>query len=649
MIKRQFLFITSLFLGIALVLPAAPIAKADPLASITEYAIPGNTNDGGGIVEGADGNLWFVETIQKSIVVMSKSGVFLNRYSLPSDVTYADSISRGHDGNIWFTAIGYIGSMRFGKITPAGVMSTYTFADGYGGRASNIVSGPDGYMYAGTSNTGIDDIYIQKLDPATGSLIWAMPTSILPTELAVDYVNGLVWYASRNSGKVGRVDPSGNEVQYSIPAGFGNVSSITIGPDGKLWLSNQTGKVVNVSLSGTFSSFYSLGTSKSGTIRSGMDGNLWVATGTSRALVRVTTSGVASVFWMPGNWLQPVGLAAGSDGNIWFTDRDKKKLVKFGTGVSSTSTDTDGDGLNLGQELIQGTSDLIADTDRDGLSDYIESTSYPDRYDVFCGSSCAYPNPTMKDLYVEIDWMENGSFSTKPTSGDLAGAALAYGNKGVKVHFDTGNFGGGNEVDYANVVKGEPDDTVRDFYDYKLGGDGMSAQFSSDRYHIWRYMLSADEITNHDNETDLLGLGIPGDDDTLLAYGSLSASYSGSALEDETGQTIIHEIGHNLCLSSAVAYIGQDSSCVYEHIDSASAPATYASAMKYNGTVLDLSTGINISSGDHDDWSAVLNKGFDDFNLSDQGDEEHNLLNAQSRGIDKKASKRLFASTKARQ
>lgn len=645
MIKRQFLFVTSLFLGIALVLPAAPGVRADPLASMTEYSITGNTGDASDIVEGADGNLWFIEEKKNNIVVMSKSGTFINRYALPSGLIYTDSISRGHDGNIWFTAIGYTGSMRFGKITPAGVMTTYVFPVGLEGRASNIVSGPDGYMYAGTSNGSSYNTFIQKYD-TNGLLIWAKQTDIMSAEVATDYVNGVVWYAGLD--KIGYIDSQGNKTEYTVPAGLGSVRGMTIGPDGKAWFINGTGKAGNVSFGGTFSSLYSLGTSRSGSIRAGMDGNLWVGTGESRALVRIATSGATTVFWMPGNWLQTIGLAAGSDGNIWFTDRDKKKLVKFGTGVSSTSVDADGDGLNAIQELIQGTSDLVVDTDRDGLSDYIESTSYPDRDNVFCGSSCAYPNPTIKDLYVEIDWMVNGTFSTKPTTGDLVGAVLAYGNKGIKVHFDTGSFGGGNEVDYVNVVKGEPDDAVRDFYDYKLGGDGMSAQFNPDRYHIWRYMLSADELTNHDNETDLVGLGIPGDDDALLGYGNLSANYSGSALQDEVGQIMIHELGHNLCLSNTASYSGQDASCVYAHIDSHSAPSTYASAMKYNGTVLDLSMGTN-SSGDHDDWYAVLNKGFDDFALSDRGDEDYSALNSQSRGTNKKAPKRLFASTKARQ
>lgn len=643
MIKNRLLLVTTILLGALLASPVVPAVKADTLGAMTPYDIPGNTKDAGDIIEGADGNLWFIEVLTKNIVVMSKSGVYLNRYALPSTLTYADSISRGHDGNIWFTVTGSSNPTRFGKITPAGVMTTYTLPTGYVGRTTNIVSGSDGYMYTGLSNGSTSNTFIQKYD-TNGSLIWAKQTDIMSVEVATDYVNGVVWYAGLN--KIGNINPQGDKIEYAMPVSLGTVWAMTMGVDGKVWFINNSGKVGNVSIDGTFSSLYSLGTTSSGDIRSGMDGNMWVTGGQDRAMIRVTLAGAATVFTMPGNWPSPNRIAAGSDGNIWFTDTSQKKLVKFGTGISSTSTDIDGDGLNAGLELTQGTSDLIADTDRDGLNDYVESTSYPSRSTVFCGTSCAYPNPTMKDLYLEIDWMVNGLFSTKPTPGDLVGAATAYGNKGVKVHFDTGSYGGGNQVDYASVVKGEPDDTARDFYDYKLGGDGLTAQFSFDRYHIWRYMLSADELTNSDNEMNLVGLGIPGDDDSLLGYGRLAASYSGTALQNEVGQTIIHEAGHNLCLSSSIAYIGQDSSCIYTYIDSYSAPSTYASAMKYNGTVLDLSSGSNLPSADHDDWSAVLNKGFKDFVASSQGDQEHEALNTESRGFNNKSTKRLFSSTK---
>lgn len=96
-------------------------------------------------------------------------------------------------------------------------------------------------------------------------------------------------------------------------------------------------------------------------------------------------------------------------------------------------------------ELIPGAADR--DLDKDGLSDYVESPNYPNRNTIFCGiSQCAYPDPAKKDVYLEIDWMKNGSNVYKPSSTQVELVEDMFDAKDINLHVDTGQFGGGNEL-----------------------------------------------------------------------------------------------------------------------------------------------------------------------------------------------------------
>ena len=106
---------------------------------------------------------------------------------------------------------------------------------------------------------------------------------------------------------------------------------------------------------------------------------------------------------------------------------------------TNTHADLDDDGLNASQETVQGTSNSQKDTDGDGLNDLIESQWYPQRDDVFCGTSCAYPDPLAKDLYIEIDWMKDSSNRTlKPSPSQIGFVENMFENNDINLHVDTG-------------------------------------------------------------------------------------------------------------------------------------------------------------------------------------------------------------------
>lgn len=277
--------------------------------------------------------------------------------------------------------------------------------------------------------------------------------------------------------------------------------------------------------------------------------------------------------------------------------------------TSGAWADLDGDGLVASEETSQGTSNASKDTDGDGIDDFKESVWFNDRDEVFCGiSQCIYPNPTEKDIYVEIDWMNSGMYIYKPSAAQLGLVEDAFANKNINIHFDTGRYGGGSELPaYVSELKFAPDIDEVDFFNLKNGDEIYDASFSENRRGIWHYL-----ITGNKRDNASTGAAYPSDDDAYVAIGRVKELAVSPIDEDvAVAGTIIHELGHNLCLSD-ITYTGQDPSCLFTGVDTY-AGHNYISSMNYDKQLglVDYSEGLN-TTGDHDDWGAVM-IGIDDF------------------------------------
>jgi len=256
-----------------------------------------------------------------------------------------------------------------------------------------------------------------------------------------------------------------------------------------------------------------------------------------------------------------------------------------------------------------------SDSDGDGLSNYIESAYYPLGREIFCNTStdtCAPPDPYQKDLYLEIDWMTNWLKSYKPTNTQLGLVGSKFAAIGVNFHADTGQFGGGNSVNYQ-----APLNVIDDYYPYKYGTSSQPANFDAKRLKIWRYMISGNNFTDTTpGSLTASGKAEGGGDDMFLSYGLLENKQNLPAgLDNAVAGTIIHELGHTLCLTPSIAsYTGQDTRCVFDDIDSELSSLNYHSAMNYQyqfTNTYSFSSGLN-GLLDHDDITAI-NYGFNDF------------------------------------
>lgn len=612
-------------------------ASADSAGTITEYDIPTPNSGPHSITEGPDGNLWFIESNSGKIGKMTKSGVFTEYSSGISQPPLVGDIAAGHDSRVWFTDPNSPQPGTVKAIDDSGSITTYPPLVSVSGESVGAISaGPGFEMWFGVinlSNPGDFKGYIRSI--TTGGIsVRDIPVDGYITSMAPDYATNSMWYTSRQmtatgfTGKymIGRITADGNKIEYD--ASTTPLGSITKGPDGNMWFVDHNDKVGKID-SLTNITKYSLPGSNVGvrSIAAGPDGFLWATLSNTDQIARINTAGMVATYAVPNvpPGRGPTEIIKGSDGNMWFTQFEGGQIAKIGTF---------GGGIP------------VTDTDGDGLSDFVESQDYPDRDAIFCGSSCEHPNPSMKDIYIEVDWMNNpggflgfGNYSMKPTSTQINMMKAAFQQRGIALHVDTGQLGGGNQIPYNSLIKFDPTPGSVDFFDYKLGGDGVAPQFNQSRYHIYHYALMGQAYTYRQNNVDITnstGVSYIGDDDLFVSYGVLKDT-NWWGLDTALAGTFIHELGHNLCLSNSangVAYEGQPESCRYSGVDKF-VSNKYNSSMNYTRQkyLVDYSTGANGSPNDHNDWAAIR---LGDFASSIVGDMAHGSNDSTKVEKDKK-------------
>src|SRR3954470_20389799 len=150
--------------------------------------------------------------------------------------------------------------------------------------------------------------------------------------------DGNLWFTE--SDRVGRITPAGVVTEFStgITPGAG-LAGIAAGPDGNLWFteSDRVGRITPAGVVTEFSTGITPGAGLAG-IAAGPDGNLWFTEHAANRVARITPLGVVTEFATgitqdtvvqgpyfhlitPG--ARPDGIAAGPDGNLWFTETNR--------------------------------------------------------------------------------------------------------------------------------------------------------------------------------------------------------------------------------------------------------------------------------------------------------------------------------------
>jgi virginiamycin B lyase len=122
-------------------------------------------------------------------------------------------------------------------------------------------------------------------------------------------------------------------VSYVVPAANTVATGIATGPDGALWFTAWPGNaILRITTSGVATS-YPVPTAKSQpqSITAGPDGALWFTEQAGNQIGRITTAGAITEFPIPTPNSQPNGITAGRDGALWFTEWNGNRIGRITT------------------------------------------------------------------------------------------------------------------------------------------------------------------------------------------------------------------------------------------------------------------------------------------------------------------------------
>ncbi len=257
------------------------------------------------------------------------------------------------------------------------------------------------------------------------------------------------------------------------------------------------------------------------------------------------------------------GSASGTPGGFWDNPTfDVSALVGPNAAQASTTSPYGSDALTFAAVAFSTT---VQDTDGDGLLDVWETSGFMDMDGTFIDLPAMGANPNVKDLFVEIDWMDGVTHTHKPKQAALDLVTTAFANAGINVHFDVGQggpFTGGNSVGQESLLA--PNGTAWKFktggFAYvKAGVPGIAPpNFSYNRRHIFHYSLWAHQRPNYpatypdpalqNQPNSASGVAdLPGSDSmvTLGLWRHDNSSDDQVGTVQEQGGTLLHELGHN--------------------------------------------------------------------------------------------------------
>jgi streptogramin lyase len=188
---------------------------------------------------------------------------------------------------------------------------------------------------------------------ATGSMVeFPVPTANSGPVSIVTGPDGNLWFTEINANKIGRMTTGGEFTEFSIPTPNSQPDEIDVGPDGNLWFAEILGnKIGRITPTGEITEFVvPTPNSRPTVVAPGPDGNVWF-TERGTAAVTATTSpgkkvgrvvlatGQVEEFTLPTTVLlpslgpdqgrRPLGITAGSDGNMWFTEERMNQIGRI--------------------------------------------------------------------------------------------------------------------------------------------------------------------------------------------------------------------------------------------------------------------------------------------------------------------------------
>ena len=352
------------------------IARVTPAGVFTDYTAPSSTSIGG-VANGADGFMWFVEDGAAKVARIRVSDGHIDEFGPFPQVTSMVDVALGADGRIWVSGAnsrvlrlhsggdlqaslavtnetwsgiaGPDGNVWFTSILADAVTRVDTasgFEDfpfacstsAHGGEA--VLALPDGSFWGTGSSNGLGRFVeyhpMPSLVPASRFYYPTMQPALPGFGMAAD-AGGALWFPDTGANAIVRQPTSGPSQSFPIPTANSDPRAVTLGSDGNFWFTEAAGHRIGRSTpQGALAEFLVPDNGLPLGITSGPDQNLWFADSGTTAFGRVTTQGDIAEFPSPIT-IPPAWIAAGAD-----------RIYSTTGGPSFEWMTTGGDGSNMG-------------------------------------------------------------------------------------------------------------------------------------------------------------------------------------------------------------------------------------------------------------------------------------------------------------
>jgi streptogramin lyase len=157
------------------------------------------------------------------------------------------NIVAGPDGNLWFAEDGLVegGAGAIGRITPSGKVTEFVLPTpaGFNSGAFDIAAGPDGNLWFTWSEqvaTEVDPFTIRIGRITTSGAISSFLVATDATNRAFGIATGPdggLWFPEGWVDRIGRMSTSGSLTEFTVPTAHSGPFDIATGRDSTLWFS----------------------------------------------------------------------------------------------------------------------------------------------------------------------------------------------------------------------------------------------------------------------------------------------------------------------------------------------------------------------------------------------------------------------------
>lgn len=201
-------------------------------AQFTEWPTPIPAAGPGGIVSAPDGTLWVMGAAVDTVFHLTTQGTFLPSVTL-NQGCYPHGPIIGSDGNLWFACIL---ANQIVSITPQGAVNYYNLPNP-ASLPTILTNGSDGNIYF-TEQVG----RIGQFNLISASFTeWAVPTNN-SVPYGISSVANNICFTERSASKIACMPTGGGTiVEYATPTPSATPAKMSLGPDGRLWFTEQSG------------------------------------------------------------------------------------------------------------------------------------------------------------------------------------------------------------------------------------------------------------------------------------------------------------------------------------------------------------------------------------------------------------------------